>query len=55
MMVGLTIFFVLFAVLCHRLATWRGRHANVWAVWGLVFGPIPLLILLVMPSKRAIA
>ena len=53
MYVVLTAIFVLFGVLCHRVAAWRGRHPNVWAVWGFVFGPIPLLILLLLPSKPA--
>lgn len=42
---------VVCAIYCYRLAPKVGRRAGVWAFLGIVFGPIALMILYVLPKQ----
>lgn len=48
---GLVVWIVC-AIYCYRMAPTFGRSAGLWAVLGIIFGPIALMILYVMPKKE---
>lgn len=39
------------AYFCYRIAVRKGRNGALWAVLGLLFGVIALIIVAVLPSK----
>ena len=41
---------VVCAIYCYRMAPTFGRSAGLWAVLGVIFGPIALMILYVLPK-----
>ncbi len=40
-------------LICRHLAARRGLFPAAWFIWGLAFGPIPVVILLFIPPKHA--
>jgi hypothetical protein len=46
---------VVCAIYCYRLAPTVGRSAGLWAVLGIIFGPIALMILYVLPKHPPLA
>jgi hypothetical protein len=44
---------VVCAIYCYRMAPTFGRSAGLWAVLGIVFGPIALMILYILPRRAA--
>jgi uncharacterized membrane protein YoaK (UPF0700 family) len=53
-LIGLVIA-VVCAVVCHRIATTKGRSPVLWAVLGFLFPLIALIVIALLPSKRASA
>lgn len=43
---------VLCAVCIDRLARWKHRSPQGWVISTLFLGPLPLLLILLLPSKR---
>jgi hypothetical protein len=37
-----------------RMALGRGRPPKKWAIWAAMWGPIPLVVLALLPKRRAI-
>ena len=46
---------VVFAVVCQRIATGKGRSGLLWAALGFVFPLIALIVILLLPEKTAAA
>jgi hypothetical protein len=38
--------------LARRLALYKGRARGAWMWWAAFFGPLPLLVLGVLPARR---
>jgi hypothetical protein len=49
----LLILVALFVVLCGAMARHKGRSIGPWIALGLIFGPIALIVLALLPSMRA--
>jgi hypothetical protein len=45
---------VVCAIYAYRMAPGFGRRAWTWAILGIIFGPIALMILYVLPKKPAL-
>ncbi|MDH5633126.1 MAG: hypothetical protein OEZ10_09030 [Gammaproteobacteria bacterium] len=43
---------IISGVVCHRLAAARGRQSVPWGVAGLMFGPLVIPIILLLPRRR---
>lgn len=39
------------AICCNVLARTRGRNERWWWLWGFLFGPFAVLVLLLLPSR----
>jgi hypothetical protein len=50
----LLVLVAVFVVLCATLARHKGRSIGPWIALGLIFGPIALIVLALLPSKRAL-
>jgi hypothetical protein len=37
-----------------RMALGRGRPAKKWAIWAAMWGPVPLVVLALLPKRRPI-
>jgi multisubunit Na+/H+ antiporter MnhB subunit len=50
--VAVVVVVVIVALACIVLASRKGRDIRIWAVLGLVFGPVALIALLLLPSVQ---
>jgi hypothetical protein len=49
------VIWLLCAYYCYQVAPRFGRRAGVWAVLGILFGPIALMILYVLPKGQHVS
>jgi hypothetical protein len=49
------VIWLLCAYYCYQVAPRFGRRAGVWAVLGILFGPIALMILYVLPKGHHVS